>query len=225
MGEPGVLLGAGRASDIFALGGGRVLRRLRSPGDTVAEAAVMQHARSHGFPAPEVYEVTATEMVMDRVDGPTMLDEIIHDPGGVQDHAAVLAALHRLLEVVPAPCWLRRPFPDGDRLVHLDLHPGNVILSAGDPMVIDWTNAAAGPPGADSALVWLLARVAIEVRSPETAGRAEVLESFLAAFLDRIDFNAARATLPTLATMRLHDPNMTAAEKSVIRTLVPAAAG
>lgn len=220
MRQVGALLGSGRASEIFDLGQGRVLRRLRFPGDTLAEGAVMQHARSFGFPVPQVHEVTATEMVMDRVDGPTMLDDLIATSSRAAAHAASLADLHRRLGAVPAPMWLRRPFTEGDRLVHLDLHPGNVILSADGPVVVDWTNAASGPAGADSALVWLLARVAIEVRPAEVAGRSEVLEPFLAAFLEEVDLTAARATLPELVALRLRDPNMSEEEKAVIRRLV-----
>lgn len=214
------MLGSGRASEIFDLGQGRVLRRLRSPGDTLVEGAVMQHARNFGFPVPQVHEVTATEMVMDRVDGPTMLDDLIATPSRAAAHAGSLADLHHRLGAVPAPVWLHRPFTEGDRLVHLDLHPGNVILSADGPVVVDWTNAASGPAGADSALVWLLARVAIEVRPAELAGRSEVLEPFLAAFLEELDLTAARRTLPELAALRLRDPNMSEEEKAVIRRLV-----
>ncbi len=51
-------------------------------------------------------------------------------------------------DVTDAPAGLPRPFGAAERIVHLDLHPGNVMLTAGGPVVIDWTNVAAGPPGA-----------------------------------------------------------------------------
>ena len=41
--------------------------------------------------------------------------------------------------------------PDGDRLLHGDLHPGNIMLAADGPVVIDWTNATRGSPEADFA--------------------------------------------------------------------------
>ncbi len=31
--------------------------------------------------------------------------------------------------------------PDGDRLCHGDLHPGNLLLGRDGPAVIDWTDA------------------------------------------------------------------------------------
>jgi uncharacterized protein (TIGR02172 family) len=41
--------------------------------------------------------------------------------------------------------------PDGDRLCHGDMHPANVILTAGGPVVIDWIDATLGNPLADVA--------------------------------------------------------------------------
>ncbi|MFI1467891.1 phosphotransferase family protein [Streptomyces wuyuanensis] len=37
-------------------------------------------------------------------------------------------------------------------MLHLDLHPGNVILTQRGPVVIDWCNAGAGDPAADVAM-------------------------------------------------------------------------
>ena len=41
----------------------------------------------------------------------------------------MLADLHDRLHVIPAPDWLP-DVDDGDRLVHLDLHPLNVMITA-----------------------------------------------------------------------------------------------
>jgi thiamine kinase-like enzyme len=46
--------------------------------------------------------------------------------------------LHRQLHAIPAPADLPAPLGEGTSLVHLDLHPGNVLLTASGPMVIDW---------------------------------------------------------------------------------------
>ena len=51
--------------------------------------------------------------------------------------------------------WLDANFPAGipSRLVHLDLHPGNVMVEGGRVSgVIDWANAALGDPAADVAV-------------------------------------------------------------------------
>jgi aminoglycoside phosphotransferase (APT) family kinase protein len=39
--------------------------------------------------------------------------------------------------------------PEGDRLCHGDFHPGNVMTKAGEPVVIDWSNAARSSAEAD----------------------------------------------------------------------------
>ncbi|MFJ5875307.1 MULTISPECIES: phosphotransferase family protein [unclassified Streptomyces] len=58
--------------------------------------------------------------------------------------------MHALL----APEWLPKRFgtADGDQVLHLDLHPGNVILTRRGPVAIDWCNAGAGDPAADVAM-------------------------------------------------------------------------
>ncbi|WP_164857168.1 phosphotransferase family protein [Sphingomonas crocodyli] len=48
--------------------------------------------------------------------------------------------------------------PDGDRLCHGDLHPGNAIETDEGLAVIDWLNACTGHPAADAARTELLLR-------------------------------------------------------------------
>jgi thiamine kinase-like enzyme len=59
--------------------------------------------------------------------------------------------LHRQLHAIPAPADLPAPLGEGTSLVHLDLHPGNVLLTASGPVVIDWPNAGRGSGLADVA--------------------------------------------------------------------------
>ena len=58
--------------------------------------------------------------------------------------ATVDPALLRALELLP-PAGARA------RLCHGDLHPSNVILSAGGPVIVDWFDASRGDPVADVA--------------------------------------------------------------------------
>src|ERR1700704_6611413 len=109
---PGELLARGRAADVFAAGPGRVLRRYRKGegGDTAVEASVMEHARGHGFPVPAVHEAGGRDLVLERVDGPTMLAALARRPWRVGRHGRTLAELHRTLHAIPAPPGLRTPF-------------------------------------------------------------------------------------------------------------------
>jgi hypothetical protein len=137
---PGTLLGSGRNADVYDIGGGRVLRRYRDGRDAHAvdrEAKVMAHARARGVPVPEVFEVTGSDIVMERAVGPTMLDAMARRPWTARGQARLLARLHALVHQVPAPPGLPAPCGDEDLdsqvLVHRDLHPINVILTSTGP--------------------------------------------------------------------------------------------
>ena len=156
MTEPGPIIASGRDGDIFEFGPGRVLRRARSGRVIEGEARVMSYAREHGYPVPEIHEVRAggTEIVMERIEGPMMMDVMMRKPWLMAHYSRELADLHDRLHVIPGPEWL--PDAGGDRLVHLDLHPMNVMITATGPIVIDWPNAARGEPLLDVALTYVL---------------------------------------------------------------------
>jgi aminoglycoside phosphotransferase (APT) family kinase protein len=162
-GLPGTLIGAGRNADVYDIGEGRVLRRYRDGRDArwvAREARVMAHARSFGVPVPEVFEVSGSDIVMERAVGPTMLDALVRRPWTVRGQARLLARLHTQVHQVPAIPELPAPGgdEDGDRqvLLHMDLHPQNVILSATGPVIIDWEGAARGPAGYNTAMTWVI---------------------------------------------------------------------
>jgi hypothetical protein len=58
---------------------------------------VMAWARSHGYPVPRVYERTETDLILDRLHGPTMLADLARRPWRLHRHARTLAGLHRLM--------------------------------------------------------------------------------------------------------------------------------
>jgi aminoglycoside phosphotransferase (APT) family kinase protein len=89
-----------------------------------------------------------------------MLAELRRRPWRSVEHTRTLAQLHARLHQIP--------FED-ERLLHLDLHPDNVMLTSRGPVVIDWTNAAAGDPAFDVALMWVIAQT---VDDPRAAGFA-----------------------------------------------------
>jgi aminoglycoside phosphotransferase (APT) family kinase protein len=160
---PGTLVGAGRNADVYDIGGGRVLRRYRDGRDAAAvdrEAQVMVHARAHGVPVPEVFEVADSDIVMERVTGPTMLDVLGRRPWTLRRQARLLARLHAIVHQVPAPPGIRALHgdedPDGQVLLHRDLHPMNVILTSAGPVIIDWEGAARGPAMYDVAWTWVI---------------------------------------------------------------------
>ena len=161
----------------------------------------MAHARAEGFPVPQVLEVLDDGLVLELVEGPTMLADLGRRPWRLRAHARALAALHDRLHRIGY---------DGAKLLHLDLHPDNVLLGPSGPVVIDWTNARAGDPALDVALTWVIART-----SGGTGGRL-FSRPFLACF-DRAEIMRA---LPEAAAYRLADPNVTDRERAAVTDVV-----
>lgn len=194
-------LAEGRASEILDLGDGRVLRRFKAGGDPVREAETMEHALAHGYPAPKVYEVHDDSMVLERVDGQTMLADLKRRPWRMSGHARALAKLHHRLHAIEL---------DGGRLLHVDFHPDNVLLSSRGPVVIDWANACSGDPAFDIAMTWVICAT-----SGGALGRL-----FTRFFLRHVDREAARLALPEAAAFRIADRNVTAAERERVRRML-----
>jgi aminoglycoside phosphotransferase (APT) family kinase protein len=92
----------------------------------------------------------------------------------------VLGDLHNRLHALPE----RPGRPVGERILHLDLHPNNVLMSPEGPVVIDWRNAGVGPPEYDVALsALILAHVAVAADDP----RSELIRPMLGHFLEAVD--------------------------------------
>jgi streptomycin 6-kinase len=195
-------IASGRASEIFDLGDSRILRRFKAGGDPEGEAEVMRHVKAHGYPVPEVLEVRDDALVLERIDGPTMLQDLSRRPWRLGRHAALLAGLHKRLHEIEAA--------DSARQLHMDLHPENVILSPTGPVVVDWTNARSGEPALDVAMTWV-----IGVTSAGLPGRL-----FVRSFLPHFNLDEIRRALPEAAERRLRDSNVTESEKRAVRRLI-----
>ena len=146
---PGPLLARGEDADVFAIDDTRVLRRYRRRAVPDGEVAIMRYVRERGYPAPRVIDVSGPDLTLERIDGRTMLDDLRRRPWRFRTHARTLARLHRELHAIAPPDFLRG---DGDAVLHLDLHPANVMLARRGPVVIDWANAARGDAPFDVAL-------------------------------------------------------------------------
>jgi aminoglycoside phosphotransferase (APT) family kinase protein len=214
----GPRIAEGRDSEIFKHGPGRVLRIARDGRSLVAEAEIMRYVRAHGYSCPEVYDAGDGYLVMDHLDGPTMMDSVGKPPFPLRRSGHVLAELHEQLHQIPAPPGMPpAPLP-GDRLVHLDLHPMNVMMTSSGPVVIDWANAAAGDPAFDVADTWVLFACA----TAPTSGIDRFIvpigrHILLRAFLSRVDTVAARRAIPAAVEHRLTDPNMSPDEQARMR--------
>jgi aminoglycoside phosphotransferase (APT) family kinase protein len=220
------VIASGRDAEMVDLGGGRLLRRPRVPRSLEGEAAVMGLVRAAGYPVPEVVEVRPDGMVMERIDGPTMLADLGAHPWRAWRHARTLADLHRRLHAIPADGALPPRFGAtgrGDVLVHGDLHPANVLLSASGPVVIDWSNGGRGPAGADVADAWLVLGGA-EPPPGRLLRRVVALlrARFLAEFLRHAGREEAARHLDAALSRRTADPHLSETEKTAMRRLAAA---
>jgi aminoglycoside phosphotransferase (APT) family kinase protein len=227
--SPGPLLAAGRSADVYLLGTDRVVRRSRAPYaagfDAQREAEIMNFVRERGFPVPRVYDADRTNMVMDRVVGASMLACIARRPWTLFSHAQALASLHDRLHAIAGPAWLPTPFGGGDTVLHLDLHPDNVLVTNQGPTVIDWQNAARGPAGADLAKTWIiLATASVPGGKTKAAMLRTARNLFLRSFLSDVDAQTARALLPLVAEAWVANPRTSDHERAATNRLLRTAA-
>jgi tRNA A-37 threonylcarbamoyl transferase component Bud32 len=215
--DPGVLLASGRAADVYDLGNSKVLRRYRTSHDVAIEGDLMSFLFSAGYPVPQVYEARGRDLVMDLVDGPTMLDDLDRRPWRIEAHIKTLATLQRDLGSIAAPDWLPAEdrIPPGGSILHLDLHPMNVMLSERGPVVIDWTNARKGHEDFDAALTYVLAA------SFEPTGWKEALgvRLMLRRFLHHRGVAAVDRWWVEAVDYRSSDPNVTSGEAAKLESL------
>jgi aminoglycoside phosphotransferase (APT) family kinase protein len=218
------LLAQGRDCDIFDLGDGTILRRSRKLYDQSLEAKVIAYAADHGYPVPKVHELRdgGKDLVMEKVEGPTLLEAIEKKPWRIGAYGRLLGDLHVRLHELPGPDFVPK-VEGGDRFLHFDLHPLNVILSPSGPVVIDWTNACTGPPGADIARAWaLMASAEGPVGFPLSLVLNPARRWLVRSFVDAAGREEARSGLRYGVELTLLDPNISDAEKDQMRALLEA---
>jgi aminoglycoside phosphotransferase (APT) family kinase protein len=212
----GPLLASGRDADIFEYGDRSVLRRARDGRSIAHEAHTMAYAHDQGFPTPAVEEISddGSALVMERIEGPSMVAAINRAPWSVLRQADTLAELHLRLHDIAAPDFLGpAPVGTGGRLLHLDLHPLNVLIGPRGPVVIDWPNAARGDPVVDVGLAWVLMgageipshRLVARLLGP---GRALLVNRFVSHF----DRSEVVAGLRDVVAWKATDTNMSPSE-------------
>ena len=158
--------------------GDLLIRRFAAGADAMArrELLAMRAARAGGVPVPEVLAFDVLDerpvLVTAWCDGLPAIEVLESSPGDAQRVGMLLGeALGRIHlvaapdELAPADAWITRggpalaplratleAVPNADRLIHLDFHPHNVVMTPGKVEgVIDWANTLPGPPHMDLA--------------------------------------------------------------------------
>jgi tRNA A-37 threonylcarbamoyl transferase component Bud32 len=180
-------LASGRDCDVYALTGGRVVRSYKDGRSAESEADLVRAVHALGYPVPRVDSWDGPQIVMERIDGPTLGEQLVTGAVTPAEAAEVQGALQRRLHALPWP-----GAADGEALLHLDLHPFNVLVGSDGPVVIDWTNAAVGPPGLDLAMsAVVLAGVALTLEFPEAADFLTAYAAVVPSYADHLDAAAA----------------------------------
>jgi len=192
------LVAKGGQADIYDYGDGKVIRVPRRPQDYDRiryEYGIYVLLSGTTIAAPKAFELVevngAPSIVMERILGPSMIDEIRKQPYLIRRKAIDLANMHRdLLGVTAAAsmtnskdqakyCVSRsqsltedtkqvlmnvlEQLPEGAFLCHGDFHPGNILHSDGKNYIIDWSGATKGDLLYDVAHTYILLRVAPRV--------------------------------------------------------------
>ncbi|MFJ9905164.1 phosphotransferase [Streptomyces sp. NPDC101152] len=216
-GSGGRLLGSGRVCDVYEIDAAWVVRRNREGwGDAHAEGALMEHVRRHGYPAPRVRlaDSTRTELVMERLAGPTMLAACRAGAMDVEEAGRVLARLLRRLHSVPGR-------GTRGRVLHLDLHPDNVMLTPDGPHVIDWSNAEEGHPGLDWGMSAIILAQAAVGDEPIAGPARAMLTALLAdpSDLTEAGLTEARRRRAAQPVMSRREIKLLGAAEELIRSL------
>ena len=164
--DPGRLRHLGGASAFTWAAGDQVLRVGQRDRMRIELAAAATAARV--LPVPRVLgraEVGGhLAVVLERLPGRPAIEVALRDLGAARLVGEACAGVHAVLAEALAPAGLP-PVPDGPtnmppvagpRLLHLDLHPFNLLASDDGELtgVLDWANAAAGHPSLDRARTW-----------------------------------------------------------------------
>ena len=95
-----------------------------------------------------------------------------------------------------------------ERLIHVDFHPDNVLLSERGPVVIDWANSRSGKPAFDVAMTWVIVATSGGAMGVCSRGSPPARRR-----------SRGSAELPAAGEFRIADPNVTDAERERVRRL------
>jgi Ser/Thr protein kinase RdoA (MazF antagonist) len=98
-------------------------------------------------------------------------------------------------------------------LLHRDLHPQNVILTADGPRIIDWEGAARGPAAADIAMTWVIVGFSAVPGGVLTAAKIRPMQALFTRSFLRAAGPVDRSWLAVAVRHRLADPRLLPPER------------
>lgn len=208
---PGPVVDIGTFATLYALSDTHVLRRYRSGRDAGGEARLLAHLHAHGLPVPQTVHLGGPDLQVERLHGPTLLQGLVSGEVSIRQGATLLADLQAALHAAPLPPGASGP--PGSVVVHLDLHPGTVVMSdEHGPTIVAWGSARLDHPSTDHACTALIVG---EVACDTGEEYAPAARAFLATYLHACPrFNPDH--LIRAAAHRRRDPGLSAAERDLI---------
>ena len=196
--DPAGLRDLGGASGATWGTGDRILRLGTRAG--LADELVAMAAAAGVLPVPAVYGQREigdhAAALLERLPGRPAAVVAASRPAAARDIGRACGAIHGLLAGVAGPARLRRRGRDTGTtaLLHLDLHPLNVLVGDDGAVtgVLDWANTAAGDPLLDRARTW-------SILTLDPLVRARRAEPWLAALIDGWTEAADLASIPAWA--------------------------
>jgi len=169
----GKIIGIGNTATIYEWKENKVIKLFHQGYPRKSVEKEYQNAmaiRNMNFPKPKVYEIITygerIGIVYDRVEGESLLDWVMKT-GDIEKCAEYMSKLHKaivqnsladvqnykeFLRVHIPNSLLKREevmtridnLPEGNTLCHGDFHPGNIVISDGHTVVIDFMNLCHG---------------------------------------------------------------------------------
>jgi uncharacterized protein (TIGR02172 family) len=209
-------IAVGRTAEVYPFANGKVLK-LFFPNIPLTwidkEVDTGRYIQDAHLPVPKVFEKVKVNnregVVYERIDGPSLLNQLAAKPWKVAEYARLLANLHAQVHNVLAPTnletqreWARGgipetnklsndkkdsilhlldSMPDGNQLCHGDFHPGNIIITKRGPVIIDWMTVSKGMACGDVARTSIILEVA---KAPQGTPFRWLLEWVRKVFLD-----------------------------------------
>jgi tRNA A-37 threonylcarbamoyl transferase component Bud32 len=175
--------------------------------------------------APEVYELVevneAPAIIMERVSGISMMDQIKKRPFLLKRKAVQLAKMHiKVLRQTGNASMTRGKdkakfcitgsqhlteqvkgkllealgnLPEGNSLCHGDFHPGNILNSGGRDYIIDWSGASRGDGTSDIAHSYVLLKVVPRV--PHMGSLMHGLQKLLGNMMAKVYLSTIRKSV------------------------------
>lgn len=202
----GAKVGEGGSSEVFEWGDGQVIKLFRPEYAHALEREVTsaRAVNRAGIASPRVHGVVDVDgrrgIVFDRVDGSTLLAQLLQGERTSGEVGRLLAEIHLAVHAVDVPSLpdltdvVRASgfeFPRGRAVFHGDFHPGNVLMAGEAPLTIDWANAHLAPVAADVARTVMAVRYqALRAEQPgneldrERAARRRILGAYLRTYAE-----------------------------------------